>query len=287
MHSLFYVSGTGDVRIPMDDPTVILVGTASALRGRKWDYDLGRHSITSVNRSARDESISVFFTDGESADLLRRVADRDVINNTPGILETVGGWTQRAYIVECTPSDITEVHHSAKVSVVLLDGVWRRSHVVMFEPSKDGGGTDLDLPYDLPYDLSAPPATKSVQVGEWSPCAVSITVYGSAINPYITIGKNRYQVDCDVPDGGFLRVDGISKSIVVTDKHGSTENVFGKARRGSGVGSGSYIFERIQPGESDVSWDGSFTFDLEWYEEEGEIPWALSSQIPPTPRSAL
>ena len=43
--------------------------------------------------------------------------------------------------------------------------------------------------------------------------------------------------------------------------------------RGAGAGSGSYVFERLRPGTSSVAWDGSFGFNLTYFQEEGEPPW--------------
>ena len=49
--------------------------------------------------------------------------------------------------------------------------------------------------------------------------------------------------------------------------------MFASARRGTGKGGGSYAFQPLTPGVSEVSWDGTFAFDLTVFEQEGEPPW--------------
>ena len=64
------------------------------------------------------------------------------------------------------------------------------------------------------------------------------------------------------------------RSVTLVAADGSTTDVFAKARRGNGSGSGEYIFQPASPGVHEVEWDRSFGFDLTWYEEEGEPPWS-------------
>lgn len=136
--------------------------------------------------------------------------------------------------------------------------------------------TYLDYPHDYPYDYSKSSATDSITPSVLTPSDVRLVVYGAAVNPYIIVGGNRYQVNVSVPAGGYLVVDGREKTIMLTLADGTVQNVFSSGVRGDGAGGGSYIFERIPAGTSEVTYDGSFGFDLGWYEEEGEPPWSLS-----------
>uniref|UniRef100_UPI001C4FBB1D hypothetical protein n=1 Tax=Collinsella vaginalis TaxID=1870987 RepID=UPI001C4FBB1D len=103
----------------------------------------------------------------------------------------------------------------------------------------------------------------------FAPSAVSIRVFGPATAPYVIIGGNRYAVDADVPDGGFLLVDGTTYTATVTDVDGNATDVTASARRGSGEGSGEYAFERVRPGDQDVTWDNSFGFSVIVHEVRG------------------
>ena len=276
MHRLSYISGTGAAEVCLDCRSA-LSGTADGVRGREWGYSLGYRSIAAATRAARERSLSVTFLDLSVADELRRLADRDVAMATPGTL-AIDGWSQRAYITAADPSSISRAHMAAKLTVVLLDGVWRKGHTVAFEllTATAGDGEFLDLPYDLPYDLGVPSTRRYVDVGEWGAAPLRFVVYGPCVNPAVRIDGNWYRVDVTVPDGGYLVVDPLAtpRSVTLVAADGSTTDVFAKARRGNGLGSGEYVFQPASPGVHEVEWDRSFGFDLTWYEEEGEPPWS-------------
>lgn len=266
-----YVSGTGGVSIPLNGP-LAYIGTAAKMRGSYWSYDVEHRDLSGVSRDSREAGITAVFDSNAQADLLRRVADRDVEMGTPGSV-SCDGWSQRAYIAGVEPKDICPTWHEAELSVVLLDGVWRRAHRVEFTPGVESGTDWLDLPYDLPYDLAGPPARQTLQAGEWGTSPIDLIVYGPCADPYVVIGGNRYQVDVNVPDGGYLHIDGIGHAIRLHDRQGNATDAFGDGVRGLGEGGGEYVFERVPSGESPVSWDNSFGFSAIWYEEDGGIPW--------------
>lgn len=276
MHRLSYISGTGAAEVCLDCRSA-LAGTAEGVRGREWGYSIGYRSIAAATRAARECSMSVTFLDLSVADELRRLADRDVAMATPGTL-AIDGWSQRAYITAADPSSISRAHMAAKLTVVLLDGVWRKGHTIAFEQltATSGDGEFLDLPYDLPYDLGVPSTRRYVDVGEWGAAPLRFVVYGPCVNPAVRIDGNWYRVDVTVPDGGYLVVDPLAtpRSVTLVAADGSTTDAFAKARRGNGSGSGEYIFQPASPGVHEVEWDRSFGFDLTWYEEEGEPPWS-------------
>lgn len=276
MHRLSYISGTGAAEVCLDCRSA-LAGTAEGIRGREWGYSIGYRSIAAATRAARECSMSVTFLDLSVADELRRLADRDVAMATPGTL-AIDGWSQRAYITAADPSSISRAHMAAKLTVVLLDGVWRKGHTIAFEQltATSGDGEFLDLPYDLPYDLGVPSTRRYVDVGEWGAAPLRFVVYGPCVNPAVRIDGNWYRVDVTVPDGGYLVVDPLAtpRSVTLVAADGSTTDAFAKARRGNGSGSGEYIFQPASPGVHEVEWDRSFGFDLTWYEEEGEPPWS-------------
>lgn len=276
MRRLSYISGTGAAEVCLDCRSA-LAGTAEGVRGREWGYSIGYRSIAAATRAARECSMSVTFLDLSVADELRRLADRDVAMATPGTL-AVDGWSQRAYITAADPSSISRAHMAAKLTVVLLDGVWRKGHTVAFEllTAAAGDGEFLDLPYDLPHDLGVPSTRRYVDIAGWGAAPLRFTVYGPCVNPAIRIDGNWYRVDVTVPDGGYLVVDPLAtpRSVTVVGPDGSVADAFPEARRGNGLGGGEYVFQPASPGTHEVEWDRSFGFDLTWYEEEGEPPWS-------------
>lgn len=276
MRRLRYVSGTGSMAVEMDGPSTFS-GTAAGIRGREWAYSIGHRSLAGVSRPARECSLSVAFADGREADHMRRLADRDMLNGTPGRL-VADGWEQRCYIAKSDVGAVFGGFHSAELTVVLLDGVWRKGHTVSFEmtTADPADGDCLDLPCDLPHDLAAPSPRSRFEAGEWGETPLRLVFYGPVIDPSVRIGGNLYRVDVVVPEGGHLVVDPLAspRSVTLVNADGSAVDAFAKARRGDGLGGGEYIFQPAPPGANEVEWDRSFGFDLTWYEEEGEPPWS-------------
>ena len=276
MHRLSYVSGTGGGEVCLDCRSA-LAGTAAGIRGREWDYSIGYMSLSGAARAARECSLSVAFMRLASADELRRLADRDMSEGTPGRLE-VDGWSQRAYITKAEPSSISRSHVTMSLTVVLLDGVWRKGHTEQYVPrhAAANAGDSLDLPHDLPCDLAAPFARQYIETGEWGAAPLKAVVYGPCINPAFRIAGNLYEVDATVQDGGRIEIDPLAspRRVTIVNADGSTADAFPRARRGVGLGGGEYIFQPLPPGRHEIEWDGSFGIDLTWYEEEGEPPWS-------------
>ena len=271
MRMLRYVSGTGGEAVELDVPSLSL-GTACALRGRAWSYTLGYRGMSGLSRDAREVEVSATFQGRGVYDRSRRVFDRDVAMMTPGTLVWMGEWETAAYVVKSEPDAILHGTVEASMTFILVDGVWRKQVSRSFNPHAEAEDEYLDLPYDLPYDLGSVQAETEVQGPEWMPSPVRITIYGPASSPSVTIGGNTYSVDCDVPSGGYLVIDGLELTVTEVAADGTRTNRINEAEKGSGEGSGEYIFERIMPGAQPLSWPHSFGFDLAYWIEEGEPP---------------
>lgn len=276
MHRLKYVGGGGTVEL---DGPVSYVGTSLGIRGRQWSYDIATHNVKSLVRKARKATVEFVTTDPAEADRARRIMDADVADGTPGTLVFDGVWTQRAMFLESEPSDVSRGFVAMTLTVALLDGCWTRLRTVPFPVrSVIEGYKYLDMGFDFPVDLGPSLPSRTVDVTAISRPNVRLVVYGPAVNPYVIVGANRYEVDVSVPDGGRLEIDGRDKTIKTISATGDVADCFGKGVRTGGQGGGSYVFERLPVSTLpiNVSWDNSFGFDLCWYEEEGEPPWSLS-----------
>ena len=273
MNQLEYIPGTGGAAIQLDGPDAF-VGIAENLRSREWTHALGYRDLTSATRPAREVEVTLK-SDYATADALRRVADADVIARTPGTFVAQNEWKQRGYILSSKPDDIHFGHLSTNLKVALLDGAWWRLVQIEFTQGSSPSGY-LDFAYDFPYNYQRVVHNNTITPSVLTPSDIRLIVYGPATNPYVIVGGNRYEVDVTVPAGGYLIVDGREKTILLTLADGTVQNAFSYGVRGGGEGGGTYIFERIPAGTSEVTFDNSFGFDLGWYEEEGEPPWSLS-----------
>lgn len=249
--------------------------TADGLRGREWSYTIGYRSLTGVSRTAREAELDLTYVRcPEKVDSTRRLFDADVAAGTPGMFDA-DGWTTRAYVVKAEPQTITPVIIQQKLTVVMLDGIWRKAgEVQRFWSDSLQPGLDLDYPHDYEHDYK--PTTRNATAHNPQPTAMpfQMTIFGPATAPAITIGGNRYKLTTDIPSGAFATIVGIAgrKSVTLTAENGDVTDIFAKAERGDGLDGGNYIFQPIPPGDSPVEWRG-FGFDLTVFEEESEPPW--------------
>lgn len=270
--AIAYVGADG-TRIELDGAE-LRVGTGLGIRGREWSYAMGRRNIRNVSRQAREAELTADFLTAEAAEAARRAMDRDVANGTPGQLVVPSGWSQRAYVVKQEPSDRYHGWLRAGMTVLLLDGVWRRLVTTRYGKGDAGSDCGKAYAYGYEYDYAPPSNARTLEVDAPAACPIRITVFGYAGNPSITIGNNVYSFDVEVPTGGYLLVDTRpDPTVTLVDSSGRETDAFATAHRGAGLGSGEYAFEPVKPGVTTVGWDNSFGFDLGVYLEEGEIPW--------------
>lgn len=273
-----YVSGADPTASVELDGAGAWLGTATGLRGRAWGYSLAARGLSGVTRQAREVSVEAAFSDASKADLLRHLADRDVATGAPGRICAGAGreWFQRAYITSFSPKAVCGGYLSADMTIVLLDGAWSRLRMATFEISENAVEDGCDLPCDLPYDVGSPRPASFVEASQWAESPARLRIYGPCAGPRVRIGQNDYQAFVAVPAGGNLVIDGLAKTATLTYENGDTRDVFASCLRGTGIGGGAYAFQPLPAGSPEVSWDGTFKFDLEWYEQEGEPPWASS-----------
>ena len=279
VNSLIYTPGTpGAETIDLYSDTA-WIGKLGDLRSVAWSYDLTIGNLTGLNRPASDRTARITCTDPDRLDAMRSAFYADLIRRTPGTLTVNGQWSQRCYATTSEPDHTAPNLVTADITFAMLDGVWRREleTIQCTVHQDDSANAWLDLPCDLPIDLQA--TRMNVSVANPLPYAIPwrIIIYGPASNPRISIGANEHMVDVLVPDGGYLTIDSIAKTVTLTAANGDTSNEFGNARRGRGVDGGEYIFQPIPSGTTTVEWDGSFGFDLTPIEERSAPPWSTLS----------
>ena len=198
MTDVKYVTHDGR-EISLNGP-VTYVGVGAGLRSRAWAYELGYRELTSIRRTAREIELELAAPYAE-ADAFRRLTESDMAAGAPGTF-TVDGWSQRAFVTASEPQIIGPGDVVTTLNAVLLDGAWWRLRETQFtEPPAGGLGGHLDYPYDLPTDYGRTPAPDTVESATLTPSPVRIVVYGPAVNPYVIVGGNTYQVDVTVTSG--------------------------------------------------------------------------------------
>lgn len=158
---------------------------------------------------------------------------------------------------------------------VSVTKAWIEEKTYQFNSSRQTNTrqSQVDYPHDYPYDYMSRLSVSHVNNTHFSECDFLLTIYGPCINPKIHIGGHVYEVYTTLDAGEYLKINSLKnvRTIQQIEKDGTIVNVF------SDRNFDSYIFEKIKPGISVVSWDGTFGFDITLYVGRGEPSYGLYS----------
>ncbi|MBS5865710.1 MAG: hypothetical protein KIC37_05070 [Coriobacteriaceae bacterium] len=278
MHKgLVYVS-SDNVHYDLGSPS-LSVGAAEEIRSRVWSINLGINTLISTSRPAREVDITIKSINPLALDAAEVAFDRDVSLNSPGKLVSPDGWSQQAYITKTVPSNIFLDNVVAKLTVILLDGVWRKEVKHVLKPDTQAliSGSGLDYPHDFDFDLGGSIPGKDMDFIRDS--KVRITFFGPCQDPYVRIGSNLYGVKgVTVAAGERVVIDPTllgeyGRAIRLVGTYGAERNLFSKRIRGA-KGSGSYAFEPVAGGYLPVSWPQTYGLDIDEIRERGGLPWS-------------
>lgn len=168
--------------------------------------------------------------------------------------------------------DRTYLKDAADFTLTLVSDLplWTREKVQTFVAEIEGSG--LDYPHDYPHDYTASWFTGTIRNGSPKRSPVRIAVAGPADNWHVRIAGNAYSVARKLDPGEMVVIDGRDETITHIDALGNETNVFGDKAGIYKDGSGSFIFETIPPGESEVEWDGVDKVEILVYEQREQRP---------------
>lgn len=208
------------------------------------------------------------------------LCDSGALSEEPGRLH-MGDWYLTCYVTKGSLAFRTSESVKYDVTLTTDDQIWRRETTYQLLPNsgREMDNETLDYPHDYGHDYGTSSVSGvTIDVPGVTPCDLRLRVYGHAVSPYVRIGGNTYQVNVTVPEGAILTVDTTRKGSMLGDSvtlrglYGDVTDVFSKRTRGA-EGSGSYIYELVQPGPQTVSWPQSFGVDVTIIERRGRLPW--------------
>lgn len=103
---------------------------------------------------------------------------------------------------------------------------------------------------------------------------VMIEAFGAADGFSVSIGENNYDVAQSIPDGSRLVVDGLAKTVELVGSDGSVRNALSKREGKQVKDSGHYVFQKIPPGVSELTWRHSQRIRITIFEQASEPRWA-------------
>lgn len=242
-----------------------------------WKYDPSAvalqygERVTAFTKDAAtyEATLTLFGTEEEKLALLDQMHDDfelDMRNVTPGRLI----WND--YYIECfaseseTDPDDSNFLVDNKVSFYCPSPFWVREKTRHFySRAGDTQESFLDYPYDYPYDYFS-----GVSGAESWPTEIPfesdflMTIFGPCTDPRILINGHAYQILDTLEQSERVTIDSKQGTIVKTLANGRTENAFDLRNKSESV------FDKFPAGTLQISWPGTFGFDLTLFEERSE-----------------
>ena len=241
-----------------------------------WNYDVINNRISRFYRSVTKRGLPLVVigkTDAEAIEAKNRlleIAEADIYAMLPGKIYA-GEYYTSGFITASKKSKYLFNKRYCNLNLEFTSAEpWFKDHVYVFGKGSNTDSTDgygVDYPFDYQFDYSASLKSRKVESGSISNSKFKLRIYGEATDPAINIGGHIYSVSGRIQAGESLLIDSISKTITLTTAAGTKINWFDKRNRES------YIFEPVPAGIQNVSYNGSFGFDLTIIEERSEPKW--------------
>lgn len=138
---------------------------------------------------------------------------------------------------------------------------------------EEATSTFLDFPHDFPFDYAPNTNIQFITSSSFIDAGAVITFDGPVSNPSVTIGGNTYGVNATVGVNERIEIDTMAHTVSKVDAVGGRTNIFAKRAGIYKLNSGSFVFQPIASGTSEVSWDGTFSFNVLVREKRSEPLW--------------
>lgn len=192
--------------------------------------------------------------------------ENDIRHETPGKL-IWGDYYLMCYIIESVTKPTRAITQTEnEISIFAPYPFWLQDYSVDFPKQEEQEGSQfLDYMYDYEYDYT-PPKTGERNISRSFPFEsdFSLTIFGEAVNPSVTINGYTYQMFMTVEAGEYLTIDSKAMTIILHKADGTEENAFDNRDKEHSV------FRKIPGGNLNVVWDSSFGASLTIYQERSE-----------------
>lgn len=188
--------------------------------------------------------------------------ERDIRNKTPGRI-VIGDYYIESYITSVNMRDANGVT-TDEIEIYCPYPFWVQEAYVTLPASQETEGGYLDFPFDFPFDFTAPAlGHRTVKSDFPFSSEFKMIIYGTAVNPRITINDYQYILYATIPSGAYAVIDSRDKSIMMYN-NGQKVDLFNFRNKTLSV------FEKIPAGNLDITWDSSYGVDLTIFRERSE-----------------
>lgn len=283
---LRYVPGTrrddvGDRGMNLSKEDIRAKIRKAGLRGHSWNPSETKKRMGSIVDDFTVESkqykLTIDFfgnaeTRAENIEKFNIMTDMDIQNLTPGRLYFHDQYIE-CYITESEYNVIDGrqgIRNTAKVFAPYP--FWIKEKTIPFiadadEEQQEKSASVKTYPYEYSYEYEVDLLMRKVFNEHFTDADFELTIYGPAITPTIIIGGHVYQLNCDLQEGEYIKINSDNKTAYKVYEDGIKESVYNYRNRSY------YIYEPIPSGMQTVSWDGSFGFDLKLIMKRSEPSW--------------
>lgn len=247
------------------------------LHDYEWTVTKKGTRISSLDYSVVKRKLPVIIIcDSEEAGIAARnrlleVVEKDVLAMKHGKI-IIGDYYFKCFVTKSQKKNYLTTKRWMEVTLTLTSDFpyWvKETREVFLKRGQEGTAATgtLDFDYDHPFDYYSGVSNKKLNNTGFVGTNFRLIISGACENPSVYVSGHLYQVNCELAADEYLTVDSVTKKIFITQNDGKTVNVFSKRNKDS------YIFEKIPPGQNEVTWDGSFGFEITLLEERSEPLW--------------
>lgn len=244
---------------------------ANDLRDYSWGYDSDNNVIANFTRDSKTKTIPVVICGKDNTTLKNRlfeIFEADVLAAQKGAF-WAGDYYYRCYVVQSKKSDYINALNSitVNISTVTDEPYWVKEIKTQFRTSADGVD-GLKYPKTYNYRYTDYNTSCAISNNTIAATPFKLIIYGAAENPEIFIGRQKYKINVTLAANEYLTLTAFDeqKTIFITQSDGTQVNCFNSREKSINV------FEPIPTGTFEVSWDGSFVFDLIICDRRSEPP---------------
>lgn len=200
------------------------------------------------------------------------IFDYDVYNKSQGRFY-IGDYYLLCNIIMMKPSNVNLHRKKLRISLTVTTDkpFWLKETKYSFIKG-DVSQIGLKYPFTYPFVYGGGSGMSEVVNDYIKPCDFKLIVYGSVSNPSVMIGNNAYTIYTDINSQERIEIDSRNRTAVKVNSVGERLSIFG-------LQDFRYeIYRKIDIGLNQVTWSGSFGFDLFLYEERSRPKWISFTQ---------
>lgn len=266
MHDIYYENSMGERLNLLEYPYCM---QTADLFDYEWGYETkfsgnNSYGIKNFSQGTRTKEIRMTIAGCTEQDFFANVdrffdaVNYDVLNGQCGRL-WFGEYYLKCYIVGAKKEGWEEdCGFSDEVLAIVTDyPFWIREteKIFMIREIQEDRNT-IDYPHDYPYDFTASLTSDEIMNETNDTLEFEFNIFGPCDSPKIIIGRHGYRVNAVLETDEYLVVNSVTRKIYKVKIDGEKVNQY------SLKDEDSYIFQKIPPGMSIVSWDNSFGFSV-------------------------